>query len=509
MSGTLAERTMSAAKWRLVATVVQGGLQFGIGVFLARILPPADFGVVALALAVIGLAGAVSDLGLEAAVIQRRDLSERHLRTAFTASVLLGLVLSGTLVLLAPLSGALLRAPVLPDVLRALALLFVVGALGGTSRALLRRRLRFRALFWTGSASFLVGYAGVVTTLAFAGFGVWSLVWGSLAQAALEAALVLGLVRPPVRPLLGRAEVRELLGFGAGVSLNNVVNYAARNGDNLVVGRWLGAAALGLYGRAYNLMTLPLTYLGAATHQVLFPAMSEIQHDRERLGRAYLTAVQLSALAAAPVMAGMAVAAPHMVAALYGPAWTGMVLPLQCLCAAGAFRAVYHVAGAVTYAAGRVYAELKRQVVYAALVAAGAVLASRWGIEGVAAAVTLAIVYMYVAMASLALGIVGRSWRDFLAAQAPGLAVGVMVGAAALCVRVGMELEGFGSGATFAAVLAACAASLPAAVYLLPARLRPTALLALLGPAVLRLPRPLQGAMSRVLRLAPAAPVAP
>ncbi|HEX2092210.1 MAG TPA: lipopolysaccharide biosynthesis protein, partial [Longimicrobiaceae bacterium] len=359
---------MSAAQWRLVSSVVQGGLQFAVGVFLARLLPPADFGMVALAMVVIGFAGSISDFGLEAAVIQRHDLTGRHLRVAFTATTLLGLALTGVLAATSPFSAPLLRSPLLPDVLQALSVLFVVGALGGTARSLLRRQLRFRTLFWVGSCSYLVGYAGVVTVLALLGFGVWSLVWGSLTQAVLDTFLVLAVVRPPVRPLLARKELRELLGFGAGVSLNTVVNYLARNGDNLVVGRWLGAAALGLYGRAYNLMTLPLNYLGVATHQVLFPAMSQIQGDRERLGRAYLISVQTAALLAAPIMAGMAVAAPHMVAVLYGDAWLGMTLPLQVLCVAGLFRAVYHLAGTVTYASGRVYAELKRQVVYALLV---------------------------------------------------------------------------------------------------------------------------------------------
>jgi PST family polysaccharide transporter len=499
--GTLSERTVSAAQWRLVASVVQGGMQFAVGVLLARLLSPADFGVVALAMVVIGFAGTIADFGMEAALIQRRDLTARHLRAAFTASVLVGLGLAAGLALLAPFSAAVLKAPILPDVLRALALIFAVGALGGTARSLLRRDLRFKALFWTGFISYLVGYAGVVTVLALRGWGAWSLVWGALTQSALEAFLVLAVVRPPLKPLLARAELRELFGFGAGVSLNSIVNYLARNGDNLIVGRWLGPAALGLYGRAYNLMTLPLNYLGVAAHQVLFPAMAEIQEDKQRLGRAYLLAVQISALTAAPVMAGMAVAAPQMVSTLYGPKWGGMVIPLQILCAAGVLRAIYHLAGSVTYATGHVYAELRRQVVYAILVVAATVLGTRWGVEGVAIGVMIAIVYMYLAMAALALRIVGRGWGEFLFAQLPGVAVGVLVGAVALLVRTGMEAEGFHDAWIFAALLATCAVTAPAALLLLPDRMRPTPLFARFAKVFARLPRPLNDAMNRLLRL--------
>ncbi|HEU0016469.1 MAG TPA: lipopolysaccharide biosynthesis protein, partial [Longimicrobium sp.] len=400
---TLGQRTVTAAQWRLASAVAQALLQFGVGVLLARLLPPADFGLVALALVVVGLATLVADLGLGPAVIQRNDLTERHLRAAFTASVLLGCLLALVLIALSSLLGPLLRSPELPAVLRLQSLLFVFGGLGVTARALLNRRLRASASFWITLASYLVGYAGVSTVLALAGYGVWSLVWGALMQALLESLLALAVVRPPLRPLWARVELRDLFGFGATASLNSVVNYVARNGDNLLVGRWLGEAALGLYGRAYNLMTLPLNYVGTLSQSVLFPAMSRIQDDRARLGRAYLAAVQVTALAAAPVMAGMAAAAPHLAVGLYGPAWAGLAVPLQVLCAAGLLRAVYHVAGPVSAATGNVGLELRRQVVYALLVVALGFGGTRWGITGVAAGVTLAIAYMYFAMAAVAL----------------------------------------------------------------------------------------------------------
>lgn len=503
---SLGARTLSAAQWRLATSLVQGGLQFGTGVLLARLLPPEDFGVVALALVVTGLATLVADLGLGPAVVQRRELTERHLRTAFTASLLVGAGFTAVVAALAPAAGVLLASRQLPAVLAVQSLLFLLGSFGVVPRALLQREMRAVPLFVMSVGSYLAGYAVAVSALALAGFGVWSLVWGSLIQAGLESALALALTRPPVRPLLGRAELRDLLGYGAKASLNAVVNYAARNGDNAIVGRMLGPAALGLYGRAYNLMLLPLTHLGGATNAVLFPALAEVQHDRGRVLRGYLLAVQFTALVAAPVMTGIAIAAPHMVPALYGPNWEGMVAPLQVLCAAGLFRSIYHLAGAVTSASGRLGEETRRQFVYAALVAAGGVLGTRWGVTGVAIGVSLAIGYMYVAMSSLALRIAGGTWRAFLAVQAPAVGLACVVGASALAARTALERAGAGHGAVFGGVLLACAASLPLGVYLLPARMRPGDLFSRLAPRVMRLPRPLQLAMVRVMRLAPAAP---
>jgi O-antigen/teichoic acid export membrane protein len=358
---TLSERTVSAGQWRMAAWGVQAALQLGFGVVLARLLPPRDFGVVALAWVVVSFAELLAQLGLGVALVQRQGLTERHVRTAFTASLLTGAAAAALLWVLSPLSAPLLDAPELPAVMRGLSLLFVCGALGGTARALLQRRLDFRALFVVDVASYGAGYAGVALALALAGHGVWSLVWGTVAQSLLGSVLALAFVRHPLRPLLGRAELKELCGFGVAASLNQLVNHAARNADNLLVGRLLGAAALGLYGRAFNLMTLPLAAVGDVMWHVLFPAMSEVKDDRARLGRAYLAAVQASALAAAPLMAGIAAAAPHLAEGVYGPAWAGMALPLRILCAAGLFRAVYHVSGALTHASGRVYSELWRQ----------------------------------------------------------------------------------------------------------------------------------------------------
>jgi PST family polysaccharide transporter len=308
------------------------------------------------------------------------------------------------------------------------------------------------------------------------------------------AALVALAQRPhPVRPLLARRELRELAGFGAGTSLVRLANFAAGHFDNLVVGRWLGPAALGIYGRAFNVVNLPLAYLGDSAWYVLYPALAELRDQPERVRRAYLAAVRVSTLTAAPVLAGMAVAAPHLVPALYGPGWGGAVLPLQLLCLGAFFRSLYRVSGALAHASGRVWGEAARQAVFAVLVVAGAVAGSRWGVGGVAAGSAAAGFAMYGMMSALSLRVLGCGWRPFVAAQLPGLGVGVLVGAAALAARLGMERGGFGHGASFAAILAVCAAVAPAAIPFLPPGVLPDRL-----ARRVRLPAALRGAAVRL-----------
>jgi PST family polysaccharide transporter len=481
---------------------LQAIVQFATGVVLARLLPPEDFGLAALALVVVGFVQMLAEMGLSSAVVHQRPLTERHVRVAFTLSVTLATVLTVALFGLAPYAATVFRHPLLPAVLRAESPLFILMMVGMTARALLRRALDFRRLFLIEAGSFVGGYVLVAVTLALLGFGVWSLVLGVLAQWSLAAALSLALAPHRVRPLLAVQEGRQLLGYGLAATLNAVVSHAARSADSIVIGRWLGASALGLYTRALHVITIPLSFLGNALAGVLFPAMSEIRGDARRFRTAYFLGIQVTTMLAAPLCAGLVVAAPHLIVSLYGEEWRGAILPLQVIATAGLFRAVYHVAGAVTFASGKVMAEARRQMGFTVLVVVGGVIGASWGIGGVAVGVAVGMFFMYLTMAQLSLRIVGGAWRDFLTAHLPGVALGLEVGTIAFAVRWTLERGEVGSPGILMAIIVACTATLPLGVYFLPARLRPTDLFTRFDAPISRLPASVRVTLSRVLRLA-------
>ena len=456
-SASLTDRTARAAQWRLVGSGVGALSQFAVSVLLARLLTPADFGVVALALVVLGLARPIGDLGIGNAIVQRRDLTDRHVRVAFTFSALLGVTVALVVALAAPLAAMAMRDPNVTSVLRALSLQFALGGGAVVAGGLLRRQLDFRRQFFIESGSYLLGYGGVAVGLALIGFGVWSLVWGGLVQTLVSSVAQVAVVRHAARPLLARSELTELLHFGFGSAVSGSVNYIALNSDNFVVGRWLGAASLGLYSRAYALMNLPFTYASAVMSSVLFPAFAQVQGEPPRVRRAYLLLTQLTAMVAASAMATMAVVAPHFVRALYGSRWSGAVLPLQILCVAGYFRALYHLGGVVAQSVGRVYGELRNQTIYAALVIAGALVGSRFDLPGVAVGVSGAILFMFLATAQLALSATGTPWRVYLRVQVGALVTAAVTGSVALVVRLVMESRHATSVAITLTVLAAAA----------------------------------------------------
>ena len=252
-------------------------------------------------------------------------------------------------------------------------------------------------------------------------------------------------------------ELADLLNFGVGVAMSGVVNYLALNGDNFVVGRWLGAASLGLYGRAYALMNLPYTYSASVMSSVLFPAFAQAQGEPARLRRGYLLMTRVTAMIAAPAMSTLAIAAPHLISSVYGPRWIGVIAPLQILCAAGYFRALYHLGGIVAQSVGWVYRELWRQAVYAGLVIAGALVGLRYGLSGVAMGVDAAILYMFVATGQLALRATGTPWRAYFRVQVAALVTALAASGAALAVRYLLETRQAPSGTIALAVVAAAA----------------------------------------------------
>ena len=213
--------------------------QFVAGVVLARLLRPADFGLMTLALIVQGVALGFGDLGVASALVQRKHITNRHVRTGFTFSVILGLtrraVMPG-----APLAAAIMEEPRITrsfdgclSVLRSQGPRIVGGAL-------LRRDLDYRRRFFINTFSYLAGYACVTIVLADLGYGVWSLVWGGLAQALLST-IGESWRRVGSTPVLDRPlKLHDLLNYGVGMSLATWVNYLARNGDNFVIGHSRG-----------------------------------------------------------------------------------------------------------------------------------------------------------------------------------------------------------------------------------------------------------------------------
>jgi PST family polysaccharide transporter len=274
-----------------------------------------------------------------------------------------------------------------------------------------------------------------------AGYGVWALVASLLSQSLVRSATLLSVQPHPKWPRIGH-EIREVLHYGSQFTLARIFNYTAGQGDNLVVGRVLGVVPLGYYGRAFKLMTILVTYFATVVTKVLFPVMARFQGDRERLRSTYLTGAAVLGLVSAPLGALLVVLAPEFVGVILGPRWEPAIVPFQILTGGIMLRNVYLMAYCLDGALGAMRKRTLRDGVYALAVVLGSLAGTRFGLEGVATGVVLAIAVNYVIGAVMSLSMLGATWRDYAKSQLPAFALGLLTAAIAFPVRVGLLSAG-------------------------------------------------------------------
>lgn len=424
----LGSRARTAVLWRCVSHGCALGLQMVVSIVLARLLMPKDFGIVAMALVAGGLVSLFSSLGMEQALVQRKDLKPAHLASAFWGSLLLAAVLCVLLVVLALHVAAFFKEPRMAPVLQVISLSLLIAPFGVLPRSLLQRQLDFRRRFVADMLGNLA-YAGVGIGMALKGYGYWSLAGAQLASSFVATVSICAITGylSPLRPSL--ESFKDLAGFGVGVTGTNLFSYMAQQIDYLVVGRWLTAEALGLYTRAFTLAHFPLAGVSAALFPVLLPTFVHLQDDPVRAREMFSKTITAIAYAAFPMLALLGVSAPELVPFVFGPQWIGAVVPTQIMCLAGMMRAINNPAGALVLAFGKAWGCALRQAFYLLSLAAAAWVGVGFGITGVAWAVIAASLVFLVAMAHLVFSCCG-----FPAASYPSSLRGATF--VALCVLV-------------------------------------------------------------------------
>ncbi|MGE3173739.1 MAG: lipopolysaccharide biosynthesis protein [Planctomycetota bacterium] len=424
--------------WSSLGLGAQGLGQFALLAVLARHLTAAEFGVMTATLIVVG-AGRAVHAGVSPALVQRQELRPDHVRSAFALSWMVAIGLIGLMWVTAPLVGAFFHMEQLVPVMRAMSLLFAIQAPGLVPEALLQRGMQMRSLAQAEVAGVLIGWLPIGIGCAMLGCGVWSLVAAHLGQALVKS-VALVWVRPHERAVWPvRGATRELVHYGTGFVAARLCNVAASQGDNFVVGRWMSAAALGVYGRAYQLMAMPAMFLGEVVDRIVFPLLSRCQDDRASLRLAYGRGVSLVATIMAPASALSIVLAPELVAVVLGPKWESVVLPFQVLMFGLVFRTGYKISDMLARATGTVYARAWRQAIFAALIFTGAWIGTEDGVDGVAIGIVAALGVNYLMMAQLSLRTTGMGWARFASLHVRGAVVGTAVAALTWPLAEGMR----------------------------------------------------------------------
>jgi len=410
----------------MLSQIIQVGMQILVTGILARLVTPEAFGLVAIASMIIVFGEMFAEAGIGASLIQMKNLTNKHIRGAFVLSVTLGLIFLVLMWLLSPLIAKFFRAEKAVDVIRYCSLSVLITKLGMVSNSLLERDFRFDKIMFINTGSYILGYGTVGILLAFSGYGVWAIVAAKISQSVLKSTGLYLTKRHSVIPVFQKIYYKDIILFGSGLTLSRIFNNLAQQGDYFIVGRFLGTTVLGIYERAFHIMQLPGQQLGNILDKASFPALSRVQDDKQKLTKAYLTGIGISSTFLIPLSILMIILAPEIVLVLLGKNWEMAINPLRILLVTLVFRTSVKITDSLVRAKGAVYSSAKRKGVFAIIIIAGCFIGQRYGINGVATAVNIAIVINYILMTSLALKIVDTKIIEYLKVLFPGIIIGTV-----------------------------------------------------------------------------------
>jgi O-antigen/teichoic acid export membrane protein len=447
---TLRSRVLSGLAWKAGSQILLQVSRLVVALVLARLLAPDDWGLAAMVLVFSGFVVVFTDNAFGTALIQRRDLRADDIATVFWTSAAIGVVLTVAGVVVAgPLASFYGDSDVRP-LFAVLSLGFFVSALRTAQTALLVRDMSFRRLELAQMAATLIG-AVTGISVAVGGYGAWAIVAQQLAE-TVTLTLLVGFLAP-WRPTLRYSftSLRRLSGFAGNVFAENLLYQAGRNVSALLIGRYLGAAAVGAYALATNVILVPFSRLAAPLQQVFFPAFSELSEDGNRLADVWIRASRLVGLVSIPALTGLAIVAPDFVDTVLGPKWEDATVVIQILACVGIVQSIQTLCGEVLLAVGRAGTLLRFTMLWFVASVAAFALGLQWGIVGVAACyavATLLVEPVRTFMVTRALGI--PLWAFFGAFV--GIAQATLVMAAAVLATRAL-LVGLGTPAAARLVL--------------------------------------------------------
>lgn len=377
----LKQQVVKGISWSFFDQITRQVLSVGITAVLARMLSPSDYGLVALAAIFTGFLSMFGDLSIGTALIQKKVIEDWEISTSFWICIATGVALATILCAIAPFAADYYEQPILTYLIVISALNFLITPICSIHKTLLTKKLQFNRM---GQLNILFASFSAITslTLAVSGLGVWSLVLGDLVANVLIIPIVWKFEKWRPKFIFDRSCFKYLFTFSSYILSSNVLFYFARNFDNMIVGKYLGAGVLGIYSMAYKLMMKPLQQISWSVTLVLFPTFSAIQDDIARIRAAYLKVVQGIALLTFPMMLGLMIVSREFILVMVGSKWEGVIEPLQVLCLVGAIQSIGTTFGSIFISLGRADLQFKTGLVSSIGDIIGFITCIRWGLMG-------------------------------------------------------------------------------------------------------------------------------
>ena len=423
--------------WKVVSQIFMQCSGLLVAITLARLLRPHEFGLAGMVLVATSLVLVFSDLALGAALVQRKEVTEADRSTAFWTSVAIGTMFTAIGIAVSGPVAAFYGVREVRPLFAVFSLSFLISSLGATQKALLVREMNFRSLELRMMLGSLFGGA-VGIAMAASGYGAWAIIAQQLTISSVSTTLLW--IASPWRPRVtySRASLRKLGGFSGNVFGQRLLYQVTRNTDNVLIGRFLGPAAVGAYSIAYTVMLTPLSRLSGPAMEVMAPALSRMQDDPHRVGTMWLRANRLIATISIPALLGLIVVTEEFVHVVLGDRWHAAVPVLRILAWVGILQAMQNLNEDVLMALDRTRRMLGYMVLWSSCNIAAFVIGLRWGIVGVAAAFALA----GTVLAPIAVILTGRtayvSFREYAANLSGVVQAAIVMAAVVFVAKLGL-----------------------------------------------------------------------
>lgn len=391
----LKHQAISGVKWTSVSAVVSAVFQLLQVAVLARFLDKNDFGLMAMALFVIGISGIFIDMGISNALIHKQRINKFQLSTLFWLNIFLGVVIFGVILIISPWVSKFYKAPELQSVINWVAVTFLIIPFGQQFESLMRRDFKFKDLAVRDMTSKTIAFI-VAVVLAYQGAGVYSLIFANLAGALVGTILLLfwGVKNFAPRFIFSSRSLKSqgFYSFGLFQMGEKFINYFNANFDTILIGKLLGMEALGLYNIAKTLVVKPYQIINPIITKVAFPTFAKVQNDIPLLKRSYLKVVEVLSLVNAPVYFLMIILAKPLISVVFGSEWLAAVPIIQLLAIGSLCDSVGNPVGSLQLARGKANWGFYWTLTYIFLIPNAIYIGSFWGLIGIA--LSLAILKM-------------------------------------------------------------------------------------------------------------------
>jgi len=394
----------------------QSILQLIVLAVLSRLLSPEDFGLMAATLIIINFADIFSQLGMGSAIIQKKNITDNEINTAFSITLFFSLLVSIIIFLSSGFIAEFMNMPKLEILIEAVSIIFMFKGVSSIHISMLEKQMKFKIVAHIDLLTYTIGFLGVGITMAILGMGIWALVCANLTQAFLRAVISYAFNKQKVKIKFrfSKESLNNLVSSGTSFTISKILGYFANNADFILVGSLLGATALGLYNRAYQLMSLASNTIGTVIDRVFFPSISQIQTEKNNLKNMYLKSHLFLAFIIFPATILSWVFAPHLVDIILGSGWEEVVLPFRLLAVGMFFKTCHRLSNAFIKGLGRNSQRIYVQLIYLIMIIAGTYIGHFHGIEGVSFFVLISIVINFIIITSVSKSLISISWYEII-----------------------------------------------------------------------------------------------